>query len=92
MWNKKAAEPKLNPKAQAFVNSFAKIQEAIDELAASGVEADSIINNELTTKFSAELKNAVMKHVLAARLGLPAIANLSSIQGASIDQRRPAKI
>jgi hypothetical protein len=92
MWNKKAEAPKLNPKAQAFVASFAKIQEAITELAASDVEAESIIYNSITPKFSSELKNAVMKMVLATRYNLPAIVNLPSIQGASIDQRRPAKI
>ena len=92
MFGTKKAEAQLNPKAQAFVNSFAKIQEAILELAASDVTEESILYNELTPQFSAELKHAVMKMVLATRYGLPAIVNLPSIQGANLEQSRPAKL
>ena len=88
MFLRKEEVKKLNPKAQAFVNSFAKIQEAISELAASDVQEESILYNDLTPKFSFELKQAVMKMVLATRFGLPAIVNLPSIQGAKFDPQR----
>jgi hypothetical protein len=87
MFGKKVEAAKLSPKAQAFVNSFAKIQEAINELTASDISAESILYNDITPKFSSELKSAVMKHVLAARHGCPAIVNLPAISGGNFDPR-----